>query len=160
MQKILVIEPYQILRHAFAIALSLDYEVETVAQFPAAELVKEPDLIIIDAAALQEKRLLPAEQSAMQNRKIPVIWIDGEETAQRFESVKRFRRLSWPLGREALKKAVAGCLEKAAQTGSKFAKPRAVPPSSVSEPVEQSTESPSLASGGPKKLIELVDIVE
>ncbi len=161
MYKILIVEPYLILRHAFAMALSPNYQVETVAQFRDAGRM-EPDLIIIDAAALQERGLLNVdEQSAIQDREIPIIWIDGGKTAQRSESAKRFC-LTWPLDGEALKKAVAGCLEKAGPTSSKVPKPRTMPPaSSSSKAVQRSAESaPLSANGGEKKLIELVDIVE
>ncbi len=61
MSKILVIEPYKILRHAFCVALSNDHQVDIVTTIPEAATLSDASLVIVDGAALRERNLLAAQ---------------------------------------------------------------------------------------------------
>ncbi|HEY7219456.1 MAG TPA: hypothetical protein VH985_13815 [Candidatus Binatia bacterium] len=161
MSKILIIEPYKILRHAFAIALSNAHPVEIVTTIPDAGTLLSADLVIVDAAALRQQNTWTEQGiGAVQNRKLPTIWIDFDgKTPVLAED--RLRRFKWPLEKDTLRKAVAECLGRidgASPLGPKTAKEAEAPASTK----RRSTELTPLRSvpGAEKKVIELVDVVE
>ena len=80
MHRILIIEPLQILRHAFVIALSSEYEVETSADFARANRAGMADVIIVNASTLKVNKMLAGnERDRVRSWKKPVIWIDEED---------------------------------------------------------------------------------
>lgn len=92
MSKILVIQPHKMLRHAFVVALSFDYQVKVVESVPEPSAMKEIDLVIVDAAALRERDLLSArELRAVQGWKLPTLWIDRSEDSPAPSSEKSLR---------------------------------------------------------------------
>ena len=82
MNRILVIEPHQMLRYAFTVALCLEHQVEIVDRIPEQGALKETELVIIDAAALRGQNALAVPAlSAVRSWKVPTIWIDGDGCA-------------------------------------------------------------------------------
>ena len=161
MSKILVIEPYKILRHAFAVALSNVRQVEIVAAFPEAGLVSGADVVIVDGAALRQQNSLTEKRiRIIERRKLPTIWIDFDgETAMPGNDA--FRRFKWPVEKDALRKTVTEYLERIDRLSlgdSKTAKAEKAPASTNVESIDAT--SPHLRAGGEKKVIELVDVVE
>ena len=162
MSKILVIEPYNMLRHGFAMALANAHQVEILATVPEAGFLSSADLVVVDGAALRERGAL-SEQSirAVQGRKLPTIWIDsdGESPVSDGSGLRRFK---WPVERDTLREAVADCLRpihSSPQSDPRSVKTAGAPPGSSRR---KATEGSALrsAAGGEKKIIELVDVVE
>ena len=58
MSKIFIVQPHKMLRHAFAVALSPDHEVEISKTMPASADLQGSDLAIVDAASLRERNSL------------------------------------------------------------------------------------------------------
>src|ERR1041384_6115132 len=115
MHRILVIEPSQMLRHAFVIALSSEYQVQTSADFPAANLAAVADLIIVNAATLKVyEQLDRIDHEMVRAWEKPAIWID-EATSEPGE-FSTLIRLRWPIDRAALKTAISNCLQKVSAT--------------------------------------------
>ena len=159
MHRILVIEPSQMLRHAFVIALSSGYQVETSVDFPAANLAGVADLIIVNAATLKFYQKLDGnERERVRAWEKPVIWIDDEETAGPGE-LSTFRRLHWPIDRGGLKTAMTNCLQKVPATSERTLKPKRVTPPALQK-VQSSEALPISTEFAEKRLIELVDVVE
>ena len=159
MQKILIIEPSQMLRYAFVTALSSEYQVETRVDFPAANLAGVADLIIVNAATLKIYQKLDGNEREMVRAwEKPVIWIDDEETAGRAE-FSTFIRLHWPIDRGGLKTAMTNCLQKVPPTSERTLKPKSVTPPALQK-VQSSEALPISTEPGEKRLIELVDVVE
>ncbi|HEX7233382.1 MAG TPA: hypothetical protein VF452_23590 [Candidatus Binatia bacterium] len=159
MHRILIIEPLQILRHAFVIALSSEYEVETSADFPRANRAGMADVIIVNAASLKLNKMLDRnERDMVRAWKKPVIWIDEEETTWPGE-FSTFICLQWPIDRGGLKTAIANCLQKVPARSERTLKPKRVIPPAL-KTVQSSEALPISAELGEKRLIELVDIVE
>jgi hypothetical protein len=159
MHRILVIEPSQMLRHAFVIALSSGYQVETSGDFPAANLARVADLIIVNAATLKlYEKLDGNEREMVRAWEKAVIWIDDPEIAEPKES-STFIRLRWPIDRGGLKTAITNCLQKVPPMSEQTLKPKRVTP--PARQTEQSSEAlPISTKLAEKRLIELVDIVE
>src|SRR5690349_16907375 len=83
MNRILVIEPSQMLRHAFAVALSPEYQVETLADFPDESFLDRADLVVVNAATLKISEKLDGNDLDMVHAwEKPVIWIDMEQGAE------------------------------------------------------------------------------
>jgi hypothetical protein len=159
MNRILVIEPFQMLRHAFAVALSPEYQVETLADFPDETLLERADLVVVNAASLKTSEKLDGNKSDLVGAwKKPVIWIDTDAGAEANEFSQCFR-LTWPVDRDGLRKAVASCLQ-----ASPAKKEEIVQRTKVTRPgplkVQHSENSAASTDLGEKRLIELVDIVE
>jgi hypothetical protein len=161
MSKILVIEPYKILRHAFAVALSNARQVEIVAAFPEAGLVSGADVVIVDGAALRQQNSLTEKNiRTIEKRKLPTIWIDfdGETPMPGNDALQRFE---WPMEKETLRKTVTECLGRIdglPRGDSKTAKAEEAPTSTNVKSIDAT--SPHLRAVGEKKVIELVDVVE
>src|SRR5215471_11883239 len=159
MNRILVIEPSQMLRHAFAVALSPDYLVETTASFPDAAAIADADLVIVDAVVLQKTGMLGGKElKAVRSWPTAVIWIDSEPVADPGALIKCLR-LKWPLDRDGLRKAVANCLQKIFQPSAETAKVKKVT-MPVPQKVPDSEHASITTDRGERRLIELVDIVE
>ena len=158
MHRILVIEPSQMLRHAFVIALSSGYQVETSGDFPAANLARVADLIVVNAATLKlYEKLDGNEREMVRAWEKAVIWID-DEIAPSTES-STFIRLHWPIDRGGLKTAITNCLQNVPPMSEQTLKPKRVTP--PARQTEQSSEAlPISTKLAEKRLIELVDIVE
>jgi hypothetical protein len=158
MHRILVIEPSQMLRHAFVIALSSEYQIETSADFPAANLAAVADLIIVNAATLKVYEKLDRNDHEMVRAwEKPAIWID-EETSEPGE-FSTLIRLRWPIDRAGLKTAITNCLQKVPATSEQTGRPKRVIPPAL-KTVQSSEALPISAELGEKPLIELVDVVE
>jgi hypothetical protein len=160
MSKIFIVQPYKMLRYAYAVALSPDHEVEISKAVPAPADLQGSDLTIVDAASLRECGSLTApELNAIQIWKIPIIWIDDDVEIQA-PARDKLLRLKAPIDKETLKKSVAQCLgqsganQPAPKTKSRAPSPA---PSKAKAPEVKSSHS---AVDAEKKFIELVDIVE
>ena len=159
MHRILVIEPSQMLRHAFVVALSPEYQVETSVDFPAATLAGMADLIIVNAATLKLYAKLDGNEHEMVRAwKKAVIWMDDEENAEPGE-FPTLIRLHWPIDRVGLKTAIANCLQKLPATRGQTLESNKVTPPAL-QTVQSSEALPISTELGEKRLIELVDIVE
>jgi hypothetical protein len=160
MSKILIVQPHKMLRYAFAVALSSDYEIEISKAMPASEDLQGTHLAIVDAASLRECDLLTAsELHAAQSWKVPAIWIDNDLKIQA-PARDKWLRLNAPIDKETLKKTVAQCLgQSGANQPTSKTKSRAPSPapSKAKPPEAKSSQS---AADAEKKFIELVDIVE
>jgi len=152
MSKILIVEPHKMLRHAFAVALSPEHEIETAKVFPPSEALKGADVAIVDAASLRESGSAP-DPSAAQSSRVPIIWID-DYPAGAGENVFSLKP---PVEREALKRAVAQCAQRFDKS-----EPAARPKGrAASAPRTKSQEKSSQpAAEDERKFIELVDVVE
>ena len=161
MSKIFVIEPHQMLRHAFAAALSPEHLVIASERIPESGSLAEIELIIIDAAALRERNLLGGQElNSIGSWRLPTIWIDAG-AAPETPTIKKIVSLSWPLEKAVLQKAVTQCLGnvKTAIVPSAALKKESAPPSPAKAKPQQAKKSQSVPDGG-KQLIELVDVVE
>jgi hypothetical protein len=156
MNRILVIEPFQMLRHAFAVALSSEYQVETLADFPDESLLDRADLVVVNAATLRTSEKLDGNKLDMVGAwKKPVIWIDTDGGAEP-NAFSQCCRLTWPVDRDGLRKAIASCLH--ASPKEIVQQKKATPPGSLK--VQHSENRAASTDLGEKRLIELVDIVE
>jgi len=160
MSKIFIVQPHKMLRHAFAVALSPDHEIEISKTMPAPADLQGSDLAIVDAASLRERgALIAPDLDAVQAWKIPTIWIDNDLTNQAPKRDKVLR-LKAPIDKETLKKTVAQCLGRsgANQPAAKTKSRAPAPALSKARPPE--AKSSQTAVDAEKKFIELVDIVE
>jgi hypothetical protein len=160
MSKILVIEPHQMLRHAFAAALSPEHLVTVSERIPEPGSFEEAELIIIDAAALRERNSLAGQElNSIARWQLPTIWIDTAAGSQAL-TIKKIVLLSWPLEKAVLQKTVTECLGKVkAASAPSMLKKESAPPVPAKVKPQQATKSPSAPDAG-KQLIELVDVVE
>jgi hypothetical protein len=161
MTRILVIEPHQMLRYAFTVALCLEHQVEIVDRIPEQGALKETALVIIDVAALRGRNALAVpDLSAVRSWKVPTIWIDGDAGAQA-PAREKLLRLTWPLEKDALRKAVEQCLAKVdvlSRTDPKATSQAESPAAAKGQPAEaRSSQSNTNAAN---QFIELVDVVE
>jgi len=159
MSKIFIVQPHKMLRHAFAIALSLDHEVEISKTMPASADLQGSDLAIVDAASLRECDLLTAsELHAAQSWKVPAIWIDNDLKIQA-PTRDKLLRLKAPIDKETLKKTVTQCLGQS-DANQPAPKTKSRAPAALSNVKPPETKSSQSAVDAEKKFIELVDIVE
>ena len=159
MSKIFIVQPHKMLRHAFAIALSPDHEVEISKTMPASADLQGSDLAIVDAASLRECDLLTAsELHAAQSWKVPAIWIDNDLKIQA-PTRDKLLRLKAPIDKETLKKTVTQCLGQS-DANQPAPKTKSRAPAALSNVKPPETKSPQSAVDAEKKFIELVDIVE
>jgi hypothetical protein len=159
MNRILVIEPSQMLRHAFAVALSREYEVETLADFAAGRSLDRADLVVVNAAALKTSEKLDGnELDIFRAWAKPVIWIDTAQDAEPDE-FSQWSRLTWPLDRDVLRKAIASCLQAIPEKSGEMLKRKKMT-RPAPQKVERSEDPVGSTDLGEKRLIELVDVVE
>jgi hypothetical protein len=156
MSKVLLVEPDKMLRHALSTALFPEFEIRAVQRFPDAA-PKDVAVVVVDAAALQA--LEPQSMAAVRKVaewQLPLVWIEGAKATE--PPVKRCIRLSWPVAKDALRGALAQCLnggseakvERAASTISK---------KTQSAPRRKEKAEPGAANDD-GRFIELVDVVE
>ena len=155
MSKILLVEPYKMLQHAFVAALFPEHEVKILENPPASEsLAADVDLVIVDAAALRMRNSGPAEEVGALWQ-LPTIWIDNGPPTRAESST--IARLTPPLTREEVKAAVAGLLRAVAE-------PAANPVGGqVHSPASKKTRATKAKRAEPaddKNIIELVDVFE
>ena len=111
MSKILLVEPYKMLQHAFVAALFPEHEVKIVENLPAAEsFAEDADLVIIDAAGLRRRNGGGADEIRTPWH-LPIIWIDNEPPTR--AGSPTIALLTAPLTREELRAAVVGLLRAA-----------------------------------------------
>jgi len=159
MNRILVIEPSQMLRHAFAVALSPEYQVETRADFPDESLLDRIDLVVVNAATLKTcEKLNGHEPEIVRAWKKPVVWIDTAQVAEPDEFSQWFR-LTWPIDRDGLRKAITSCLQAIPEKSGEMLKRKKMT-RPAPQKVQHSEDPAGSADLGEKRLIELVDIVE
>jgi hypothetical protein len=159
MTKIFIVQPHKMLRHAFAVALSPDHEVEISKTMPASADLQGSDLAIVDAASLRERSSLTApELHTIQSWKIPIIWIDDDVEIQA-PTRDKLLRLKAPIDKETLKKTVTQCLGQS-DANQPAPKTKSRAPAALSNVKPPETKSPQSAVDAEKKFIELVDIVE
>jgi hypothetical protein len=145
MSKILVVQPYKMLQHALVIALFPEHQVKIVEKLPTDWAAEGADLAIIDAVALRGKTSTTAnELRALENGRLPILWIDTETNAG--DAPSKLARLTPPLTKEELRTAVAELLRPEAP------------------PTEASGAKAAMAGGdkvgGEKNIIELVDVFD
>ena len=161
MSRILVVQPSKMLQQAFVVALFPEHHVHVSEKIPDAGLAAESDLVIIDAAALRERDLLPAhEVRAAQSWRIPVVWI-GVESLGDLAASRNLARLSAPVKRDELRTAVAEGLR--APSAAQVSPERAAKRSGSVVAAKKKTTEPKqdhLASDNDKKIIELVDVID
>ncbi len=148
------------LRHAFTVALFPEHQVAAVTAVPNAA-AKDFDLVIVDAAALQEENLLSArELDKLKAWKLPVVWFGADGALAQFEG-ERWLRLDAPLTQEILRRAVAQNL--AASVAVQAAVVGETPPLPVHAPAiptPTTRKKKSAEASAGKNFIELVDIVD
>jgi hypothetical protein len=145
MSKILVVQPYKMLQHALVIALFPEHQVKIVEKQPTDWAAEDADLAIIDAVALRGKTSTTAnELRALENGRLPILWIDTETNAG--DAPSKLARLTPPFTKEELRTAVAELLRAQAPLA------------------EASGAKAAMAGGdkvgGEKNIIELVDVFD
>ena len=120
-------------------------------------MIKDADVVIVDAAALRERNSLHAsELLAVQGWKTPTIWIDAELPSQA-PVRKTLLPFNQAIAKDALQRALAECLG-AISAAKQPANPKA---SQVSVFVKaNSEEQDNQEADADKKVIELVEVVE
>jgi hypothetical protein len=147
MSKILVVQPYRMLQHAFAAALFPEHQVELTEKIPAADSIQGAAAAIVDAGALKEQgRLGSQELLAVKSWQIPTVWIDAGASCPTPARENLFA-LDETLTKESLHKALALCLK-----GGNVSPEAAFAPGSAG-----TAEGDSAAD---KEVIELVEVVE
>ena len=96
MAKILLIEPYKILRQAITLALSPEHDVQ--AEGDTAKIgvgsIKDCDLLIVDGGALKESNQLTSEVNrVIQGSKVPTIWLEEADSTEPPKLAKREKLL-------------------------------------------------------------------
>jgi hypothetical protein len=154
MSKILVVQPYKMLQHALVIALFSDHQVKIVEKLPTDWAAEDADLAIIDAVALRGKTSTTAnELRALENGRLPILWIDTETNAG--DAPSKLARLTPPLTKEELRTAVAELLR--AQAPPAEASGQAHSPAPHGAMVAMAAAD---KVGGEKNIIELVDVFD
>jgi hypothetical protein len=159
MKRILVIEPSKMLRYAFAVALSPEYQVETLADFPDETLMDRVDLVVVNAATLKTHgKLKVPEPEIVRAWKKPVIWLDTEQVGEPGQFCQHFQS-RWPIDRDDLRKAIRSCLQGIPERSAEMLKRKKI---TRPEPqkIQRSEDPAGSADLSEKRLIELVDIVE
>jgi hypothetical protein len=83
MGKIVLIEPRKVLQQAIALSLFPEHDVQVKETVDAAEInaFHDIDLLVVDAAGLREnEKLSPEINRAIQDSKVPTMWIEEGES--------------------------------------------------------------------------------
>jgi hypothetical protein len=158
MSTILVIQPYKMLQQAFAAALPFEHKVRVMETLPDSAVLKDFDVVIVDAAALMEKDSLPASDArAVQVWKVPTVWIESDRgpAAPSRDKLIRLRR---PVQKDALQKALAECLAVTAGARPMGAAATAKPP--AKKPKKAKARGAAAPAAPGPRIIELVEVVE
>jgi hypothetical protein len=159
MSRILLIEPYRLLQHAFTAALFAEHELAIAEAVP--DTVRGADLVILDAAALRERGLLSGMEPGMIQRwQVPVVWLDADDQAE-VPGAGTIIRAKLPVDKAALKQALlaarAASVEPIAPTRPTLLRRD----ERVSKsPKAKQPEMSSVAGESKENIIELVDVVE
>jgi hypothetical protein len=157
MSTILVIQPYKMLQQAFAVALHSDYQIHVQETFPELPAIHGFDAVIIDAASLAERKG-DTELRAVQTLNIPTVWIDNGGAPLR--SVREnLIIVKPPVDKDALKKALLGCLAPSTKAPPKAPRSLATPAPTKTSKAKFKEKSAVPAADEPQ-FIELVDVVE
>ncbi len=151
MSRIFIVEPRKMLRHAFAVALSPEHEIEIAKAIPPPEPLQGADVAIVDAASLRQTGSAPDPRAA-QSWRVPIIWIDDQPAG----AAENIFCLKPPVEREALKRAIA----ERAQRSDKSASGAEAKGRRAAAPRNKPQEKSSQPAADEKNLIELVDVVE
>ena len=111
MSKILVIQPYRMLQQAIVFSLFPAHEVRVMEAVPESLSANDFDAVIVDAASLQETGGLDGKTiDAIQNWKMPILWIESRESTQ---APKRDKLVvvKTPIAKEALASSLAYCMK-------------------------------------------------
>jgi hypothetical protein len=160
MSRILVIQPHKMLQHAFSVALFPEHQVQVMEKIPDASVLKDVDLVIVDAVALRQRDSLAQQQlSEVHKWKTPTIWLDEHADSQA-PTRETLVLLQAPPGKDLLVKAMAECLG-TPDTEKQAAKPitsDAASPASTTETAKPQGATP--ATNAEENFIELVDVIE
>jgi hypothetical protein len=154
MGKILIVEPYRILQQAISAALVNEHEVESreVLEVSQLETVNEYDLVVIDAASVQDDNNVT---HALRSSKAPLLWLQTDELSAPLRQ-DQFASLKMPLERSSFLSAVSELLSGKPSPRSELPGDKksgfqaAAPGQQASQPEDQANS----------ELIDLVDIVE
>ena len=155
MSKILVIQPYRMLQQAIVFFLFPAHEVQVTEAVPESLSANDFDAVIVDAASLQETGGLDSKTiDAIQNWKVPTLWIESRESTQ---TPKRDKLVvvKTPIAKEALASSLAHCLKiptAARGNGTPRARDGGKPQTKKDDGSSAATETLAV--------IELVDVVE
>jgi DNA-binding NtrC family response regulator len=156
MSRILIVEPRDILRQAILLALFPEHEVQSVPQLvdDNEALTKDCDLLIVGASALSgaASSCHPVLRK-LQERKIPMIWIDDPGDSQTLPHGK-IVVLKSPIQKDTLESAVAKCLDGSPANHNRTA---SMPAKGQTTTRETKTAAASHTAG--PQIIELVDVV-
>lgn len=153
MGKILLIEPHKLLQQAMVLSLFPEHETEVTESCPESDATRleDFDLVIVDASALRDaNKLGPQELRAVQNWKIPTLWLEDNESG-RVPNCEKLVVVKKPIELEALRSALASFLNP--QSAAWHQK----------EAVSKKTsagEKKSAQSSDAESVIELVEVVE
>jgi hypothetical protein len=160
MSKIFVVEPWKMLQQAIALILIPAHEVRLSPAIPDAEdtVIREYDILIVDAAALKEQDRLSGENvRTVEKLGVPTIWI-GEKDTERVPKHDKLFKVEPPLEKGAILSAVAECLKLLTDSEDKdtVAQPGTI--RGLSRTRSEQKESESAGVGA--QLIELVEVIE
>jgi hypothetical protein len=159
MSRLLVIEPNIMMRHALAVALIPDHLAHFVDALPEAPALENVDGIIVDAAMLRHGATLTSvDLQAIDNWKVPTVWIDDLETVSTPERVN-WVTLKMPVQRERLLKAVFDCVNPASgsNAAARQGEARTDLPAKTRAKKIKTADTPA-ADGA--QVIELVEVVD
>lgn len=152
MSRIILVQPYKMLQHAFVVALFPEHHVRIVQDLNAAESVAaDGDCVIVDGAALRGRN---SGEIPMPRWQLPTIWIDSALPAD--TGAAQVLLVAAPFTREELKSAVA-CLLRA-QGEPERSGAAAAPVTATEKPKTPKVRRAKAAAG--KEIIELVDVIE
>jgi hypothetical protein len=147
------------LRHALTIALFPEHQVAAASALPDAA-TKDFDLLIVDAAALQERNLLSArERERLKAWKLPLLWF-GPDAALSESDLDRWVRLQAPLSKEILRRALAQCLGTSVDAKVIVAQTARLPVDAPAITKPKAGKKKTAEPSDRKTFIELVDIVD
>lgn len=162
MGKILLIEPYRVLRQAIIFSLFPEHEVEVGESSSASKVgsLKDYDLLIVDGGSLRQRgELTPEFARVIQNCKIPTMWLEDEEPSH---PPKREKLLvvKKPIEREAFQSSLDSLLSREAAKRERAASH--VPMSGKAEPPKEATKKGQVEATQQAtfEFIDLVDVVE
>lgn len=159
MSKILLIEPYKILRQAIGLSLVPEHEVQVDEGLSPDRVgcFDDYDLVIVDAAALREKGRLTAEVGdGIQTSKAAVLWLEDDESS---EAPKRDKlvKIRKPIEKGSFQAAVSDLL-----SSERVFEPKTAPGTAeATNPGkrEKTTEKKS-AEASDQTAFEFIDLVE
>jgi len=158
MSRILVVQPSKMLQQALAFALASEHQIRVADKIPEADATPEADLAIVDAAALAEREPAALRKFDVIRRwQIPVVWL-GSELSALDEAAGKFVRLTPPLDRESLKRALADIL--GAPTHGARREPEPAPAADLKQTKPRAMDKGPGAGENNKEVIDLLEVFE